>query len=149
VAEPARGLRKTLPRNARKPPGWGSLGRRTGNGRHRVQLCLVAADRGAMARLGRSLGLAHGADVVRYCLRSQKAALCLPATAAVVRRRAATATACGMPAVRAGEGGISRWSQWVGPDDLAHARALLAAHGLRSLSEAVRFALRMEDGRVG
>jgi hypothetical protein len=138
-----------LPRNVRKPAGWGSLGHKTGNGKHRIQLCLAPADREVMARLGRRLGLAHGADVVRHCLRSQAAA-----APSRQPRAVATATACGMPAVRAGEAGISRWSQWVGPDDLAHARTLLAAHGLRSLSEAVRFALRMEDwpddhGRAG
>lgn len=138
-----------LTRHRAKPAGWGSMALPTGQGSRRVQFMLRPADFRVLERVKREDSLGDLAQAVRVCLERQ----------AVRERERRTADretvlvyeelARGAREPRGGGrrrpgGSLERWSQWVRPADLSNLDAIRRARGLASLSEVLRFAVRME-----
>lgn len=126
-----------------KPAGWGTLGRPAGTGSRRVQFVLTAGDRARLHFLRRRLGCSRAAVAAREAIRAQAAREREPGAA---RLWEAEAAACRLPPGRPGAGRLTgRWSQWVTEEDRMNLRFLVGRRGLRSLSEAFRFALLCEE----
>jgi hypothetical protein len=136
-----------LTRHRAKPPGWGSMALPTGQGARRVQFMLRPADFRVLEQVRRAESLDDLAQAVRVCLAGQATRETLAAARETVLLYEELARGAREPrggGRRRPGGSLSRWSQWVRPADLSNMETIRRARGLASLSEVLRFAVRME-----